>query len=69
MGFDIGLSQLLTAPPYAAAGIVMFACAWVGDKYRVRGPILFGLACLGLIGLPLLVGSDDLSLLLIASLT
>lgn len=55
MGFSIGESQMLTAPPYAGAAIVMFICAWVGDKYRVRGPLLFFSASLGLIGLPLLV--------------
>ena len=54
MGFDIAMSQLLGAPPYGAAGIIMFACAWFGDRYRLRGPILFGLACLGIIGLPVL---------------
>jgi peptidoglycan/LPS O-acetylase OafA/YrhL len=54
MGFNIGLSQLLAAPPYGAAGIIMYACAWFGDRYRLRGPVLFGLACLGLIGLPVL---------------
>jgi hypothetical protein len=54
MGFDVGMSQLLGAPPYGAAGIIMFACAWFGDRYRLRGPILFGLACLGIIGLPVL---------------
>ncbi|KAJ9604234.1 hypothetical protein H2200_011068 [Cladophialophora chaetospira] len=54
MGFSIGESQMLTAPPYAGAAIVMFICAWVGDKYRIRGPLLFFSATLGLIGLPLL---------------
>lgn len=54
MGFDVGMAQLLSAPPYGAAGIIMFACAWFGDRYRLRGPILFGLACLGIIGLPVL---------------
>lgn len=62
MGFSIGESQMLTAPPYAGAAIVMFICAWVGDKYHVRGPLLFFTAALGLIGLPLLVSRTRCSL-------
>lgn len=54
MKFDIARSQCLVAPPYAAAAIVMYACAWAGDKYHIRGPIIIGNAVLGLIGLPLL---------------
>lgn len=54
MGFSVGESQLLTAPPYVGAGIVMFICAWIGDKYRVRAPLLLFTAALGLTGLPLL---------------
>lgn len=54
MGFSVGASQCLVAPPYAFAGIVMFSTAWIADKYRIRGPILIGNAILGLIGLPLM---------------
>merc|ERR1711975_173146 len=53
MGFSVAHSQLLSAPPYAAAGIVMFICAWVGDKYHVRAPLMLFTASLGLIGLPM----------------
>jgi len=55
MGFNIAESQMLTAPPYAAAALVMFFLAWAGDKYHVRGPLLFFTATLGIIGLSLLV--------------
>jgi hypothetical protein len=58
MGFDIGEAQLLAAPPYAAAAIVMFACAWFGDRYRVRGPLLFFTATLGIVGAATLVSLD-----------
>jgi hypothetical protein len=54
MGFGVGASQCLTAPPWAFAGIVMFATAWVGDKYRTRAPILVFNAFLSIIGLPLM---------------
>jgi hypothetical protein len=54
MGFSIAASQCLVAPPYVAAGIVMYGLAWVGDKYHVRGVIVAGNSVLALIGLPLL---------------
>ena len=54
MGFSIGASQCLVAPPYALAGIVMFATAALGDKYRIRGPIIVFHSLLAIIGLPLM---------------
>jgi MFS family permease len=55
MGFSMGASLCLFAPPYAAAGILMFATSWIGDKYHLRGPILIFNAILTIIGLPLMV--------------
>jgi MFS family permease len=54
MGFSVAEAQCLSAPPYVFAGIVMFATAWLGDKYRVRGPIIIINMILALIGLPLM---------------
>ncbi|KAJ5618226.1 hypothetical protein N7528_006869 [Penicillium herquei] len=54
MGFDIGQSQCLVAPPYVFAGIVMYTGAWIGDKYHVRGPVLIANALLAIIGLPMM---------------
>ncbi|KAM5372176.1 hypothetical protein ACJZ2D_007576 [Fusarium nematophilum] len=54
MGFTVGQAQCLVAPPYAFAGIVMFATAWVGDKYHIRGPIIVFNKVLCLIGLPIM---------------
>jgi len=54
MGYSVGSAQCLVAPPYAFAGIVMFATAWVADKYHLRGPILVFNATMGLIGLPIM---------------
>ncbi|KAL9947561.1 hypothetical protein D7B24_006452 [Verticillium nonalfalfae] len=54
MGFTVGEAQCLVAPPYAFAGCVMFATAWLGDKYRVRGPIIIINVVLCLIGLPIM---------------
>lgn len=55
MGFNIALSQCLTAPPYAAAGFMMILLGWAGDKWHIRGPLIAANSLLGLIGLPLLV--------------
>ncbi|KAG7138693.1 putative transporter like protein [Verticillium longisporum] len=54
MGFTVGEAQCLVAPPYAFAGCVMFATAWLGDKYRIRGPIIIINVVLCLIGLPIM---------------
>jgi hypothetical protein len=55
MGFSIGASLCLYAPPYAASAFVTYATAWFADKYRLRGPILIFNAFLCLVGLPLMV--------------
>lgn len=51
MGFDVGASQCLVAPPYAFAGFVMYATGWIGDRYRLRGPIIVFNMILCFIGL------------------
>jgi MFS family permease len=55
MGFSIGASQCLVAPPYFFAGICMYTTSWAADKWRMRGPVLIALAVMGLIGLPIMV--------------
>ena len=50
MGFSVGMSQCLVAPPYVAAAIVMFAMAWAGDKYHIRSPFILFNGVLALIG-------------------
>ncbi|KAM7204282.1 general substrate transporter [Naviculisporaceae sp. PSN 640] len=54
MGFSVAQAQCLIAPPYALAGIVMYGGSWVGDKYRIRGPIVLFNTMLVLIGLPIM---------------
>lgn len=54
MKFSIAESQCLVAPPYVFAAILMYATAWVGDKYHTRGPILVFNSIIGLIGLPIM---------------
>ncbi|KAF1811279.1 MFS general substrate transporter [Eremomyces bilateralis CBS 781.70] len=54
MGFGVAEAQCLGAPPYVFAGIIMFATAWVGDRYHIRGPIILFNMVLCLIGLPIM---------------
>lgn len=54
MGYSTGEAQYLSAPPYGLACIAMWAMAWVGDRYHIRGPLLLVNCTLGFIGAPLL---------------
>lgn len=54
MGFSVGASQCLVAPPYVLAAIWMFGCAYYGDKWHIRGPFIVGNACIGMVGLGLM---------------
>ncbi|KAI1172175.1 major facilitator superfamily domain-containing protein [Nemania sp. FL0916] len=59
LGYDVGTSQALVAPPYAFAGIFMYAMGWLGDRYRTRGLIVVGNMVVALIGLPILGWHPD----------
>ncbi|KAI0400363.1 major facilitator superfamily domain-containing protein [Xylaria palmicola] len=59
LGYDVGTSQALVAPPYAFAGIFMYAVGWLGDRYHIRGPIVILNMVVALIGLPLLGWHSD----------
>ena len=51
MGFKAGVAQLLSAPPIVFAVVCGFAFAWVGDKYRMRAPIIAIQAVITIVGL------------------
>lgn len=44
MGFESIYSQLMTVPPYACGTIVCIILAMLSDRFKIRGPILFGIA-------------------------
>jgi hypothetical protein len=50
MGFSIAASECLVSPPYVAAAIVMYAWAYLGDKYHIRAPFILINGVLLLIG-------------------
>ena len=54
MGFSVAAAQCLVAPPYVLAAIAMFTCAYYGDKWHLRGPLVAFNAFMALIGLILL---------------
>jgi len=61
MGFSIGASQCLVAPPYFFAGIVMYATAWFGDKHHIRGPLIIFNSVITIVGLPLIGWVDNVA--------
>jgi hypothetical protein len=54
LGYGVGVSQCLTAPPWIFAAIMMFLTALVGDKYRTRAPLLVFNAIMSIVGLVLM---------------
>jgi hypothetical protein len=54
LGFSVGASQCLVAPPYALAAIVMYATGWAGDKYHIRGPIIIFNMILCIVGVSIM---------------
>ncbi|KAM3519510.1 hypothetical protein MY4038_009763 [Beauveria bassiana] len=54
MGFTVGQAQCLVAPPYVFAGIFMFLSGYIGDRFRIRGPLIIFNMVLCLIGLPIM---------------
>jgi len=59
MGFSVAEAQCLVAPPYALSAIVMYVTAKLGDKYRLRGPVVCFNMLLVLIGLPIMGFHSD----------
>ncbi|KAM5352980.1 hypothetical protein ACJ41O_005702 [Fusarium nematophilum] len=54
MGFDRTATQLITIAPPTFGAIVTFALGWVGDRYRIRGPIIAFNNVVAVIGLSLI---------------
>ena len=52
-GYSTGRAQLLTFPPYAVGGVWILICAFAGDHFKIRGPILCLNCILYIIGVSL----------------
>jgi len=51
MGYSAGAANALSAPPACAAVFTALAIAWIGDKYKVRAPLIAFQAIVCFIGL------------------
>jgi len=54
LGYSSKDTQIMGAPPYVFAGVVMAFEGWLGDRSKVRGPFIIGNMALCLIGFALL---------------
>ena len=52
-GYSTGRAQVLTFPPYACGAVWIMVCAFAGDHFRIRGPIMLFNSCLYIIGVSL----------------
>ncbi|PVI04520.1 phthalate transporter-like protein [Periconia macrospinosa] len=59
MGYSPGAANALSAPPALAAMFTALTFAWIGDKYRVRSPVIATQSILAIIGLMLVAYSPD----------
>ncbi|PGH02077.1 hypothetical protein GX51_04890 [Blastomyces parvus] len=51
MGYSGGIANLLSAPPVVFAVISAYSFALLGDKYRLRSPIIVAQCIIGIVGL------------------
>ncbi|EMD86532.1 hypothetical protein COCC4DRAFT_167009 [Bipolaris maydis ATCC 48331] len=59
MGYSAGQANALAAPPSLAAMIGAFAFAWLGDKYRVRAPIIAAQSIITIVGLMIVAYAEN----------
>lgn len=59
MGFSLGEAQLLVAPPYVVACILMVIVSWVGDKYKTKAPIILACSVTTVVGLVIMVSAPS----------
>ncbi|GKT92250.1 major facilitator superfamily transporter [Colletotrichum tofieldiae] len=54
-------AQILTAPPYIFAAIIMYSTGWLGDRYMLRGPIIIGDMIMSIVGICLMGFHNDVA--------
>ncbi|KAK8046181.1 phthalate transporter [Apiospora saccharicola] len=55
---DVAEAQCLVLPPWVFTGLFMYGQAWIGDRYRLRGPIIAFNAVLAIVGLVVMAFHD-----------
>lgn len=59
MGYSPGAANALAAPPAIVAMFTAFGFAWLGDKYRVRAPVIATQSILAIVGLMIVAYSTN----------
>lgn len=59
MGYSAGQANALAAPPSLVAMIGAFAFAWLGDKYRVRAPVIAAQSIITIVGLMIVAYAEN----------
>lgn len=54
LGFSMALSQCLGAPPYIAAGAIMYLSGKYADRKRIRGAVICFFCCVTSVGVPIM---------------
>lgn len=53
-GYTLLKTYALILPPYVFGAICMFVAAWLGDKYRIRGPIVIFNSAVCVVGMSMM---------------
>lgn len=59
LGYSSTKAQLLSVPPYAAAGVFTIVIGWLADKYNRRGIFNITIPILAIIGFSILIGTTN----------
>ncbi|KAF2685980.1 MFS general substrate transporter [Lentithecium fluviatile CBS 122367] len=59
MGYSPGAANALSAPPAITAMFTALTFAWLGDKYRVRAPVIAAQCLMGITGLMVVAYSSN----------
>ncbi|ENH73635.1 hypothetical protein FOC1_g10002887 [Fusarium oxysporum f. sp. cubense race 1] len=54
MGFNRTATQLINITPMLAAAVAMYATGYIGDRFRIRGPLIFFNSVLAIVGMSLM---------------
>jgi len=59
MGYSVGVTHLLSAPPVIFAVICSLFISWLSDKYKIRAPAIAFQSCLAICGLMMTAYAED----------
>jgi hypothetical protein len=59
MGYSVGMTFLLSAPPAVAAVPWIMLCSWAADRYHLRSPFIILQCVLGIVGLMVVAYAEN----------